>query len=63
MLDLRLSGPRDAARRRPGPRGITFVRRVRAHRGADNMSVIIVLFKKYGRVDSFWSRLWGRFSG
>lgn len=30
-------------------------------RGADNMSVIIVLFKKYGRVDSFWSRLWGRF--
>lgn len=28
-------------------------------RGADNMSVIIVMFKKYAKLDSVWSKLWG----
>jgi len=29
-------------------------------RGADNMSVIIVLFKKYANLDSFWRTIWSR---
>lgn len=29
-------------------------------RGADNMSVVVVLFKKYANLDSVWHRFWNR---